>query len=168
LQFIILAAARTGEVLNARWSEFDLDKKTWTIPGPRMKGRKTHVVPLTDRMIELLPAREAGNDLVFIGTKANKPLGKMVLPKLVDAMGYDDITIHGFRASFKTWAGESTAFANEAIEFSLAHVVGDDSEQAYWRGTLIDKRRELMKAWNNFVSTPHRTGNVTPIRAGGV
>jgi integrase len=165
LEFIILAAARTSEVLGARWDEFDFDKKTWTIPGPRMKGRKTHVVPLTGRMIELLPPREAGNDLVFIGTKANRPLGKMTLPKLVDAMKYD-VTIHGFRASFKTWAGEISRFTNEAIEFSLAHVVGSGAEQAYWRGDMIDKRRQLMEAWGRFVSTPRQIGvkEATPIR----
>ena len=94
----------------------------------------------------------------------------MVLPKLVDAMGYD-VTIHGFRASFRTWAAESTAFPREVIEAALAHVIGDKAEQAYQRSDVVEKRRQLMEAWSTFVSTPSpaKTGNnVTPIRKDGV
>jgi integrase len=169
LEFIVLSVCRTSEVLKARWSEFDFDKKIWTVPAERMKGRKSHAVPLTGRMIKLLKSlpREGGDDsLVFIGIKAGKPLGKMTLPKLIDAMGHD-VTVHGFRASFRTWAGEMTSFPREAIEFSLAHVVGTDSEQAYWRGDMIEKRRKLMEAWSTFVGSPpvRKSGTVTPIRA---
>jgi integrase len=170
LEFIVLTACRTSEVLKARWSEIDFEKKTWTIPAERMKGRKKHLIPLTPRMLKLLaslPGRDLVDDsLVFVGTKTGQPLGKMTLPQLVDAMGHD-VTIHGMRASFKTWAGEQTSFAREAIEFSLAHVVGSDSEQAYWRGDMIQKRRQLMEAWSVFVGTPvarKAGGNVTAMR----
>jgi integrase len=172
LEFIVLSVCRTSEVLKARWSEFDFDKKIWTVPAERMKGRKSHAVPLTGRMLKLLKSlpREGGDDsLVFIGAKAGKPLGKMTLPKLIDAMGHD-VTVHGFRASFRTWAGEMTSFPREAIEFSLAHVVGTDSEQAYWRGDMIERRRKLMEAWSTFVGSPpvRKSGSVTPIRRAGV
>jgi integrase len=170
LEFIILTALRTSEVTRARWTEFDFDKEIWTVPASRMKGRKTHVVPLTSRMITLLKSlpHEGGADsLVFIGTKAGQPLGKMTMPALVDAMGHD-VTVHGMRASFKTWATEQTSFASEAIEFSLAHRVGSAAEQAYWRGDMIEKRRQLMEAWAAFIATPRKAGTVLPIRKAGV
>jgi integrase len=138
----------------------------------RHKEPLDHRVPLTGRMIKLLKAlpREGGDDgladgLVFIGSKANTPLGKMIMPKLVDAMKYD-VTIHGFRASFKTWATEQTSYPREIIEFCLAHVVGPDSEQAYLRSDVLEKRRHLMEAWSTFVSTPRKIGvkQATPIR----
>jgi integrase len=171
LEFMILTASRTGEALGVRWNEIDLDAKVWTVPPERMKGRKEHRVPLTDRTIKLLKSlpREAGNNgLLFIGTKVNAPLGKMVLPDLVDAMGHD-VTIHGFRASFRTWAAESTGFPREVIEAALAHKTGTAVELAYQRSDVLEKRRQLMEAWSAFVATPVRKGgNVTPIRKGGV
>lgn len=167
LEFIILTACRTSEVLKARWSEFDIEKEIWTIPGPRMKRRKIHRVPLTSRMVALLKAlpRESNDGLVFVGSKGNAVIGKMTLPQLVDAMGHDT-TIHGMRASFKSWASEQTSYPNEVIEFSLAHVVGSAAEQAYQRSDILEKRRSLMEAWSAFVGTPRKTGNnVTSIRA---
>jgi integrase len=171
LLFIILTAARTSEVLKAVWStnEFDLENKIWNVPAERMKGRKPHRVPLTGKMIELLKAlpREAGNDLVFIGTKANAPLGKMVLPNLLTAMGCT-VTVHGFRSSYRDWAAEQTSYPAELIEYSLAHTVGNAVAQAYQRSDMIEKRRQLMEAWSTFVSTPRQQIGVkeaTPIRA---
>lgn len=171
LEFLILTVSRTGEALGAHWNEIDFDAKVWTVPPERMKGRKEHRVPLTGRMIELLKAlpREAGNDLVFIGSKTGKRIDKMVLPKLLHAMGHA-ATIHGFRASFRTWAAESTAFPREVIEAALAHKTGTAVELAYQRSDVLEKRRQLMEAWSEFVATPDRKsgGNVTPIRKGGV
>lgn len=187
LEFIILTASRTGEVLGARWNEFDWGNKVWTVPAIRMKARnakarKPHRVPLTGRMIRLLKSlpressavaalrRDSGaddNSLVFIGTKPNKVLGKMVLPDLVDAMGHD-VTIHGFRASFRTWAAESTAYPREVIEAALAHATGNEVEAAYQRSDVLAKRRALMEQWSTFISTPQRTGTITPIRKAGV
>jgi integrase len=172
LEFIILCASRTGEVLGARWNEFDFENKVWTCPAVRMKARnakarKPHRVPLTGRMIRLLkslPREGDDKSLVFIGTKPNKVLGKMVLPDLVDAMGHDT-TIHGLRASFRTWAAESTAYPREVIEAALAHATGGEVELSYQRSDVLEKRRQLMEQWSAFISTPRKTGTVTPIRA---
>jgi integrase len=171
LEFIILTAARTGECLGARWNEIDLDAKVWTVPPERMKGRKLHRVPLTGSMIKLLKSlpRESGSDLVFIGNKMNTPLGKMILPNLVKAIRHD-VTIHGFRSSFRTWAADSTAFPREVIEAALAHVTGTTVELSYQRSDVLEKRRQLMEQWSAFVAMPFRKagGNVTSIRKGGV
>jgi integrase len=166
-EFLVLAAARTSEVLSARWSEFDFQNRIWTIPPDRMKTRKLHRVPLTDRMIEILKAlpREGGdNGLVFIGSKANAPLAKNTLSKLVGTMGAD-CTVHGFRSSFRTWSAESTAFPREIIEAALAHATGNAVELAYQRSDVIEKRRKLMEQWSSFVTTPRQDDvTVTPIR----
>jgi integrase len=170
LEFIILTAARTGEALGARWNEIDFDAKVWSVPPERMKTRKAHRVPLTGRMIELLKSlpREGGdNGLVFIGTKVNTQIGKMILPKLVDAIRHN-VTIHGFRSSFRTWAAESTGFPREVIEAAMAHVTGTAVELSYQRSDVLDKRRQLMEQWSTFVASPVRSGTVTPIRKGGV
>jgi integrase len=135
-----------------------------------MKTRKLHRVPLTGSMIKLLKSLQhgAGDDLVFIGNKKNMPLGKMILPNLVKAMGHN-VTIHGFRSSFRTWAADSTAYPREVIEAALAHVTGTAVELSYQRSDVLEKRRQLMEAWSLFVATPVRKGdNVTPIRKGGV
>ena len=166
LEFVVLTASRTGEVTKAGWSEIDYENRIWTRPKEHMKSRKEHRVPLTGRMIKLLKSLhpEGGADsLIFVGTKPNKPLGKMMLPKLIDGMKYDNITIHGFRASFKTWATEQTAYPNSLIEFCLAHAVGNDTEQAYQRSDMVEKRRQLMEQWCRFVSTPRiATRSVRP------
>jgi integrase len=171
LEFLILCASRTGEVLHARWPELNLDERSWTIPPERMKGRKPHRVALSDRAIAILKSlpSEANNDLVFIGNKPGKPLDKMVMPRLVAAMGVDT-TIHGFRATFRTWAAEQTAYPREVIEAALAHTTGSAVELAYQRSDVIEKRRLLMEAWSTFVSSPpvRKTGNITPIRKAGV
>jgi integrase len=177
LQFIILTACRTSEVTKARWPEIDFDNKIWTVPFGRMKSRNKHKeplnhrVPLTSQMIKLLKSlpRESDDGLVFVGNKANTPLGKMTLPDLVDAMNHD-VTVHGFRASFKTWASEQTSYPSEIIEFCLAHVVGSSSEQAYQRSDVLEKRRHLMEAWSEFIATPRKIGvdQATPIRKAGM
>ena len=171
LEFIILTACRTSEVLKARWSEFDLEQKFWTIPAERMKARRAFRVPLTTAMIKLLKSlqREAGSDLVFIGSRKGAPIGKMALPSLVESMGYD-VTVHGMRASFRTWAAEQTAFPREIIEQCLAHATGTAVELSYQRSDVLEKRRQLMEQWSAFVSTPRKAGagTVTPIRKAGV
>jgi integrase len=172
MEFLILAAARTSEVLSARWSEFDFGKRIWTIPPDRMKARKEHRVPLSDRMIKILKAlpREAGADgIIFISSKAGAPLAKNTLSKLVSKMMGIDTTVHGFRSSFRTWAAESTAFPREVIEAALAHATGNAVELAYQRSDVLEKRRQLMEKWSAFVATPRRkTGTVTPIRKAGL
>ena len=158
LEFLILTAARTGEVIGARWSEIDLLDKTWTVPAARMKAHREHRVPLSapalailDEMQRLATAKP--RCFVFPGGKAGKPLSNMAFLMLLRRMGRGDLTAHGFRATFKTWASERTSTQNEIVEASLAHTIGDKVEQAYRRGDLFEKRRRLMQQWAMFCAT---------------
>lgn len=153
LEFTILTAARTGEVIGARWSE--IIDATWTIPAGRIKGGREHRVPLSDRALEILQAlpRERGNPHVFIGTRAGTGLSSMAMPAVLARMGKDDITVHGFRSTFRDWAAERTGYANHVVEMALAHSVGNKVEAAYRRGDLFEKRRQLMELWAKYCST---------------
>jgi integrase len=137
LEFLILTAARTGEVIGARWNEIDLLDKTLTVPAGRMKARRAHRVPLSARTLAILHnvqgLRSGDNPdaFVFPGAKPGKPLSNMVFLMLLRRMGRGDLTAHGFRATFKTWASDRTSFQNEIVEASLAHVIGGKVEQAY-------------------------------------
>jgi integrase len=158
LEFAILTAARTGEVLGARWSEIDLLEKTWTVPAQRMKARREHRVPLSPRALAILAEMQAARagdvSFVFPGGKPGQPLSNMAFLMLLRRMGRADLTARGFRATFKTWASESTSFQNEIVEAALAHTIGGKVEQAYRRGDLYEKRRRLMQAWANFSTQP--------------
>lgn len=165
LEFLILTAARTGEVINAKWSEIDFDAKVWTIPAERIKGRREHRVPLTDRAIEILKALPTETDHVFIGVSKGSRIGKAAMPKVLESIR-QDVTVHGFRSTFRDWAGETTAFPSDICEAALAHSLGGKTQQAYQRGDLLEKRRQLMKAWAAFCYTPSRDASVTPIRKG--
>jgi integrase len=149
LEFTILTAARTGEVIGARWDEIDLSAKVWTIPAERMKASKEHRVPLADRAVEILRAipREDGNPFVFVGPKKGTGLSNMAMATVLIRMERNDITVHGFRSTFRDWAAEQTGFANFVVEMALAHAVGDKVEAAYRRGDLFEKRRRLMADW---------------------
>ncbi len=173
LEFLILTAARTGEVIGARWNEIDLLDKAWTVPASRMKAHREHRVPLTSRALAILSetraARygDAADAFVFPGPKAGKPLSNMAFLMLMRRMGYGDLTAHGFRATFKTWASERTSYRNEIVEAALAHVIGDKVEQAYRRTDMFEKRRRLMLQWAIFCTTApvqKRTSTVTPLR----
>jgi integrase len=171
LEFTILMAARTGETIFARWSEFDLLDKAWTIPAARMKAGKEHRIPLSARALAILKAmqvhRHTDGGFVFPRGKLGEPLSNTTFLRLLRRMGRGDLTAHGFRATFKTWASERTAFQNEIVEASLAHVIGGKVEQAYRRGDLFEKRRRLMQQWAIFCTTPpaqERQNNVAPIR----
>lgn len=148
LEFAILTAARSGEVRGATWSEIDLDGATWSIPAERMKAKKEHRIPLSDAALGLLRTlpRMVGTDLVFPSSK-NEMLSDMTLSAVLRRMGRSDITGHGFRSTFRDWAGETTAYPREVIEHALAHRLKDKAEAAYQRGTLFDKRRRLMDDW---------------------
>lgn len=146
LRFTILTACRTGEALGARWEEIDLVKKVWTIPAARMKAKREHRVPLTDAAIECLGT--PGKGLIFPGPKA-KGLSAMSMTMLLRRMEMD-VTVHGFRSSFRDWAGDHTAHPREVIEAALAHSVGDATELAYRRSDALEKRRSLMKDWAAF------------------
>jgi integrase len=157
LQFLILTAARAGEVVNATWTEIDLDDKTWILPGHRMKGHREHRVPLTPAALDLLHQlpRDAGNPHVFIGGRAGAALSKMAMNDLVNRLGYHRvITVHGFRSSFSNWSHEQTAHASHTIEISLAHHVGTETERAYRRTDMLAKRRQLMEQWSKFCMSP--------------
>jgi integrase len=172
LEFLILVAGRTGEVIGARWTEIDLLDKTWTVPAARMKAKREHRVPLPARALAILDemrsARDGNNDdaFVFPGAKAGKPLSNMALLMLLRRLGRDDLTAHGFRATFKTWASERTSFQNEIVEASLAHTIGGKVEQAYRRGDMFEKRRKLLAAWATFCSSAPavNTPKIVPLR----
>lgn len=167
LEFAILTAGRTGEVVGARWDEIDLAEKMWTVPAGRMKAGREHRVPLSDRALEILAAlpREKGNPFVFIGQKRGENISGMTMAMLLRRMG-PDATVHGFRSAFKDWSSETTSFANEVTEMALAHAVGNKVERAYKRGDLFDKRRRLMEAWAGFCAMPAAAAksNVVPLR----
>jgi integrase len=148
LEFTILTAARSGEVLGAYWEEMDLDAKIWTVPAHRMKGAREHRVPLSDRTVEILTtmASSRTSAYVFSGAQPGRPLSNMAL-EMVLRRAQVDATVHGFRSAFRDWAGERTEFAREIAEAALAHLVGDQVERAYRRGDALDKRRNLMTAW---------------------
>jgi len=158
LEFTVLTAARSGEVLGALWREFDLERATWTLPAERMKAGREHRVPLSARALEILQAlgESRDSDFVFPGQRLGKPLSAMALEMMLRRMKIQSVTVHGFRSSFRDWAAECTHFPNEVCEAALAHVVGDKTEAAYRRGDLFEKRRELMDAWANYCAIPNQ------------
>lgn len=148
LEFIILTAVRTNEAICATWQEIDLESGIWTIPVNRMKAGKEHVVPLSEPVVALLKAlpRIDGNPHVFVG-RGSQPLSNMAGLMLLRRMGHDGLTVHGFRSTFRDWAGEATHHPREVIEHALAHQLKDKAEAAYQRGSHFDKRRALMQDW---------------------
>ena len=168
LEFLILTAARTGEIIGAQRREIDIEEKLWTVPRSRTKSGRQHRVPLSPRAIELLkslPLPEDPNAFVFPGRQPGKPLSNMAMLKLIRDMGRVNIVVHGFRSTFKDWAAESTAHENIVTEMALAHVVGDDVEAAYRRGYLMQKRRALMDDWANFCDPSGAAkGNIITLR----
>jgi integrase len=158
LEFAILTAARSGEVLGARFEEFDLDRAVWTVPAARMKAGREHRVPLAKRALEIVKSLHAirAGDYVFPGQKVGKPLSVMALEMVLRRMKVESATPHGFRSSFRDWSAECTTFPNEVCEAALAHVIGNKAEAAYRRGDLFDKRRKLMDGWAQYCETPKR------------
>lgn len=178
LQLTILTALRTSEILGAHWSEFDLIAGVWTVPAERMKAKKEHRVPLSTAVLELLNAiPRASSGLLFEGQKEGRPVSNMAMLMKIrrmdtakhskDGIGWRDdkdqtITAHGFRSTFRDWAAENTAFANIVVEQALAHSIGSAVEKAYRRGDLLERRRELMQAWADYV-TRKQVSNVVSI-----
>ncbi len=151
LQFTILTACRTGEVIGARWAELDLDAALWVIPASRMKAQREHRVPLSVQAVALLralPRQDSG--AVFWGQR--KPtISNMAMLELLRGMR-PGLTVHGFRSAFRDWAAERTTFPAEVVEMALAHTISNQVEAAYRRGDLLEKRRELMQEWTNYLS----------------
>lgn len=173
LEFAILTAARTGEVLGAQWREIDLKSAIWTVPSVRMKAGREHRVPLSAATVGLLgevaklrPDDDGtGDAMVFPGAKPERPLSQMAMLMLLRRMERGEVTAHGFRSTFRDWCAESTSYPNEMAEIALAHTVGDKVEAAYRRGDMIEKRRRMMDDWAEFCARPATTGgNVAPIR----
>jgi integrase len=166
LEFLILTAARAGEVLGATWDEVDFATRTWTIPAGRMKGGREHRVPLSNGAIAVLRAMQEvrRGDYVVEGAKQGRPLSQVSLFLLLRRMGHGDVTSHGFRSSFRDWAAERTNYENHVVEQALAHAIGNQVEAAYRRGDLFDKRRRLMDDWAEFCAIPSAPeGKVLPI-----
>jgi integrase len=166
LEFCIQTASRSGEVLGVRWSEIDIDEAVWTVPASRMKGKRDHRVPLSDRAMDILAdvAKLKTGEFVFSGRKPNAPLSNMAFAQVLRRMGVE-ATAHGFRASFRTWAAEETRFAREVAELALAHKVGDGTERAYARGDGFKKRRALADAWARYCCSGATASNVVTLRS---
>jgi integrase len=169
LEFLILTATRTGEVIGARWSEIDMMKGVWIIPAERMKAGIEHRVPLSEQAIGVLrrAAVNKVNDVVFCGQKPGRALSNMALLMMLRRMGRGAITAHGFRSTFRDWAAERTAVAGEVAEAALAHVVANKTEAAYRRSDLFEKRRVLMQQWGSYCSQPtaNSVATVVPMRS---
>jgi integrase len=166
LEFTILTAARTSETLNAAWDEFDCDNAIWTVSAERMKGGREHRVPLCKRAVAIVEEMRTvkRGEYVFPGAKRGRPLSNMAMTLTLRRMGRGDITTHGFRSTFRTWAAERTNYPREVVEAALAHVNADKVEAAYQRGDLLEKRRRLMDAWAVYADNIATTGDVISLR----
>jgi integrase len=167
LEFTILTAARTAETLGATWDEFDFQNKVWTVPAGRMKARREHRVPLGRPALTLLKRVQTicDREFVFPGLKAGQPLSAMAMLMTLRRIGRSDLTVHGFRSTFRDWAAECTNFPREVVEMALAHRVGNRVEAAYWRGDLFEKRRRLMASWADRCARLSAAGTiVVPMR----
>jgi integrase len=169
LEFLILTAGRTGEVIGARWNEINLAEEVWIVPASRMKAGREHRIPLSAPAIKLLRDQQAAAEMVegrldgfvFPGGRLGKGLSNMALLKLLKRMKRDDLTTHGFRSTFRDWAAEQTHFPRDVAEMALAHTISDKVEAAYRRGDLFQKRRLLMEAWATYCETaPAMTGEI--------
>lgn len=161
-EFLILTATRTSEVLLAKWAEFNLDDRCWTIPAERMKAGREHRVPLSERCISILrKAQEldAGSSFVFPGRSSGKPLSNMAFLQILRRMECN-FTAHGFRSTFRDWASEETSHPNEICEMALAHAITNKTEAAYRRGDLFERRRQLMADWAAYACTPPSNANL--------
>jgi integrase len=152
LEFAILCASRSSEVLKARWSEIDLSTATWTIPAERMKNHKEHQVPLSRRAVELLTNLPRVGEFLFVG-RGDGPPNRTALLVMLQRMGYAGLTAHGFRSSFSNWAAEQTQYPEHIVELSLAHAVGGAVLRAYRRTTLVEQRRQLLEDWARYCAS---------------
>lgn len=164
LEFVVLTDCRSGEVLRSvrdgqvagvRWAEIDREAQVWTIPAARTKSGRVHRVSLAGQALNVLDrvGESHCRDFIFTGQRRSQPLSEMALELLMRRLGVKPYTVHGFRSSFRDWAGENTSFPREIAEAVLAHVVGDQVERAYRRGGALERRRELMQAWADFCAS---------------
>ncbi|ASY58448.1 integrase arm-type DNA-binding domain-containing protein [Sinorhizobium sp. CCBAU 05631] len=169
LELCVLTATRSGEVLNARWSEIDFDAATWTIPAERMKAGKEHVVPLSAHALAILNAlhEKQFSEFVFPGQAPRKPISNMAMTMVMRRLNASAFTVHGFRSAFRDWAGDATNFPRDVAEMALAHKVGDDTELAYRRGSALAKRRKLMDAWASYCLTEKGDAKIARLHVAG-
>ena len=155
IRMTILTACRTSEVLNATWEEVDLQARAWTIANSRMKAGKEHRVPLSDAALDVLASlqRIEGSPYLFPGQRPGRPLSNLAMLMTLRRMGRGDLTMHGFRSTFRDWAAENTHYPREVCELALAHTVATGAEAAYWRGDVFEKRRALMTDWAVYATT---------------
>ncbi len=163
LEYAILTACRSGEVRLAAWEEIDLHSRVWIIPGERMKAAKEHRVPLSDAAIAVLNQMDQSTKFIFPGRTEGRPLSDMSLSAVLRRMGRDDLTVHGFRSTFRDWASESTAYPRDVAEMALAHSIGNKVEAAYRRGDLFTKRTRMMADWAEFCNKK-QGGEVVPLK----
>lgn len=159
LEFTILTAARTSETLKATWREIDLDQNVWTVPAERMKAGREHRVPISSKVVRSLGHPGEPRAFLFPGRSGDRPLSGMAMEMVLRRMNVD-ATVHGFRSTFRDWAGETTNVSREVAEAALAHSIGDAAEQAYRRGDALAKRRALMEAWSAYCYAEHQPENV--------
>jgi integrase len=165
LQFAILTAARSGEVRGATWVEVDMDAAVWTIPAERMKAQRAHRVPLSEGALAVLRSMEllrTPSGLVFPGQTRCRPIGAMAMLRALHALDRADLTVHGFRSTFRTWAAEATSYPHDVTEAALAHSVGNAVVAAYQRGDLFAKRVALMDSWSAYLASA--PAQVVPLR----
>ncbi|WP_331372881.1 tyrosine-type recombinase/integrase [Sinorhizobium chiapasense] len=170
MEFLVLTAARSGEVVGARWDEIDLKNRVWTVPASRMKAGREHRVPLSPRAVQILEAmaevRRADHPYVFPGQKAKRPVSAASMEMLLRRLkAKTSTTCHGFRSSFRDWCGDATPFPREVAEAALAHAVGDATERAYRRSDALEKRRELMTLWADHIGGEDKGGKVIALAA---
>jgi integrase len=169
LEFTVLTAARTGEVIGSKWDEIDLAKGLWIVPASRMKAGAEHRVPLSSRAIAILEKLDRKSEWVFPGAATGMPLSNMAMLEMLRGMTDKKLTVHGMRSAFMDWGHEMTAYPKEMMDIALAHKVSDKVEAAYRRGDMFEKRRRLMADWDAYCSSPPvaREGNVVNIRMTG-
>ncbi len=164
LEFLILTACRTGEVIGARWGEVNIGEALWTVPAERVKSGRQYRVPMSPATLTIINAMQEvrttghGDGFVFPGGKRDRPLSDTALRAVLKRLRRSDVTVHGFRSSFRDWAAERTNYPREVAEMALGHTVGDRVEAAYRRGDLFEKRRKMMNAWADYCGTVHEAG----------
>ncbi len=165
LEFTVLTGCRTSEVIDAKVHEFDLNKRVWEIPAARMKSGSPHTVPLTPRMVEILQdvANRHDRDYAFVNPQTGRNLSNMAMAEFLKAIS-PNVTVHGFRSSLRDWLAEQTSFSHDLCEMALAHAVKDGTVKAYKRSDLLEKRRALMGAWDQYCGTPRPACDVVPLR----
>ena len=163
LEFLILTGSRTSEIIKAQWQEINFKEQVWSIPAMHMKARKPHEVPLSKRAMELITLlyNNRINDYIFAGQSKGGGLSNAAMDKtLQKTMGYNEITVHGFRSCFRDWTGEETNTPNHVAEMAIAHTIKNSAEAAYRRGVLMDKRRVLMELWSTYINSPTNDGQL--------